>query len=109
RRAASLTVLSKTCTRASAAVRTCGRDLRSCASRRSCSRLRALLGFASPSRSSLLLHQADEDIFERALRRLQILEDDAGIAQPVEQRHAAGPLAFRVVSMRPPRAAVGGM
>src|SRR5204863_8650812 len=48
-------------------------------------------------RSLVLPQQADEDIFQRALRRLQILEPDSCLVQIVEQRGDAGALALRVV------------
>src|SRR5205814_5686101 len=60
----------------------------------------------APPLSSLLLHETDEDVFERALRRLEILENDSGVAQPVEQSHDAGSLAFRIVRIRQLGAAV---
>jgi hypothetical protein len=37
--------------------------------------------------------QADEDVFERALRRVQVLEADAGAAEVLQQVDDADPLA----------------
>ena len=39
------------------------------------------------------LTRRDEDIFERALRRMQILEPDARLGQVLQQRGDAGSLA----------------
>ena len=52
-------------------------------------------------------HQADENVLERALRRLQILERDAGAVEVVEQRRDAGVLAFGVVGVGQFLAAAG--
>ena len=53
------------------------------------------------------VHQVDEDVLERALRRLQVLEPDAGGAQSLEQRGDAGALALRVVGVDRARAPSG--
>ena len=44
-------------------------------------------------------HQADEDVLERALRRLQVAEPDVGAGEVVEQRGDAGALALGVVGV----------
>src|SRR4029077_19098141 len=49
--------------------------------------------------SSLLPDQTNEDVFERALRRLQIPEADAGAVEILQQRRDAGRLARRVVGV----------
>src|SRR4029077_16581893 len=53
----------------------------------------------SPEGSFSLPHQIDEDVLERALRGLQILESDAGVVQVLQQSGDAGPLALAIVSV----------
>src|SRR6185437_8082226 len=50
-------------------------------------------------RSSVAPHQVDEDVFERRLRGVDVLETDAGRAELVEQRGDAGALAAGIVGV----------
>src|SRR5437763_1985432 len=43
-----------------------------------------------------LVHEADENVFERALARVEVLEGDALVAQPPQQRRDAGALGIGV-------------
>ena len=43
--------------------------------------------------------QTNEDVLERALRRLEVPEADAGAVEVLQQRRDAGPLAPRVVGV----------
>src|SRR4249919_123333 len=47
-------------------------------------------------RSRRLPHQADEDVLERGLARMQVLEVDALLVEPAQQRRDAGLLGLRV-------------
>ena len=48
---------------------------------------------------SLLPHETDKNVFERTLRRAQVLETDAGAFQLFEQGRDAGSLSLRVVAV----------
>src|SRR5262245_19678312 len=50
-------------------------------------------------RFALSLHQADEDLLQRALRRVEVAEADVGQVEVVEQRGDASALALGVVGV----------
>src|SRR3954451_17655771 len=57
--------------------------------------------------SSPLSDQRHKDVFERALGRLQVLEDDSRLAQIVEQCGDAGALGLRIVGVDQSRSVAG--
>jgi len=44
-----------------------------------------------------IAHQGDEDVLERALRRLEVFEADTGPGQALQERSDRGPIAPLIV------------